>query len=144
MWKRLLLLPLAILALPAAYAQTSWLTIVGDPANASIDTIQVDPIPVAVSGDLRTMRVRVSRLAQRVNWDGIPYRSYESTVMFDCASNTARYLDIKFYLQPLWLGETHKTVTYPITMPRWMMFREVEPNPYQRIIHAACGAIGRR
>jgi hypothetical protein len=138
---RLLLL---MLALPLAYAQDPWLTILGDPTSANVDTIQVDPIPVSVSGDYRTMRVRVNRATKRTNWDGIPYRSYESTVVFDCASNTARYIEIRFYLQPVWLGESHQAVTYPNTMPRWMIFGEVDPNPYQKIIHAACGAIGRR
>jgi hypothetical protein len=138
------LLFVSLFALSCAHAQEAWLTILGDPTNAQVDTIQVDPVPVAVTGDFRTLRVRVNRGSQRTNWDGIPYRSYESSVLFDCASNTARYLQISFYLQPLWLGEVHKTVAYPSSMPRWMLFREVEPNPYQRIIHAACGAMGRR
>lgn len=141
MFKLLLLL---VLAWPAVHAQTPWLTVMGDPTNAGVDTIEVDPIPVSVEGDHRTMRVRVSRSSQRTNWDGIPYRSYESTVLFDCVSNTARYLEIKFYMQPSWKGEPHKAASYPGSMPRWMLFGEVDPNPYQRIIHAACGALGRR
>jgi hypothetical protein len=139
--KRALLLMLAV---SAAHAQTPWLTVMGDPGDPAVDTIEVDPVPVSVAGDHRTMRVRVNRSAQRTNWDGIPYRSYESTVQFDCASNTARYLEIRFYLQPGWRGEIHRTETYRSTMPRWMVFRGVDPNPYQRIITAACGAMGRR
>jgi hypothetical protein len=135
---------LVLLALPGAWAEEAWLTILGDPTNAVVDTIQVDPIPVSVVGDLRTMRVRVNRLSERNNWDGIAYRSYESTVLFDCASNTARYLEIKFYLQPLWLGQAHTAVAYPSTLPRWMLFGGVEPSPYQRIIYAACESMGRR
>jgi hypothetical protein len=135
---------LVLFALPAAWGGDAWLTIVGDPTNAVVDTIQVDPIPVSVSGDLRTMRVRVNRVSERNNWDGIPYRSYESSVLFDCGSNTARYLEIKFYLQPLWLGQAHTAVAYPSTMPRWMLFGGVEPSPYQRIIYAACESMGRR
>ena len=138
------LLLLVLLAMPAAWSQEAWLTIMGDPTNAVVDTIQVDPIPLSVSGDLRTMRVRVNRLSERNNWDGIPYRSYESSVLFDCASNTARYQEIRFYLQPLWLGQPHTSVSYPSTMPRWMLFGGVEPSPYQRIIYAACEAMGRR
>lgn len=133
-----------MLAVFAAGAQTPWLTLMGDPADPAVDTIEVDPMPVSVAGDQRTMRVRVSRATQRTNWDGIPYRSYESTVLFDCAVLTARYLEIRFYLQPGWKGEPHRTVAYPESMPRWMVFREVEPNPYQRIITAACTAAGRR
>ena len=142
MLKRLFLV--LVLVCPAAYAQTEWLTIVGDPANPLADTIQVDPMPVSVAGDYRTMRVRVSRSDHHVNWDGVPYRSYESSVLFDCVSNTARYLEIHFYMQPVWAGEVHKVVTYTSGLPRWILFREVEPNPYQRIIHAACGAFQRR
>jgi len=135
---------LVLLALPAMGGENAWLTIMGDPTNATVDTIQVDPIPVSVAGDLRTMRVRVNRISERNNWDGIPYRSYESSVLFDCASNTARYLEIRFYMQPLWLGQAHTSVAYPSTMPRWMLFGGVDPSPYQRIIYAACEAIGRR
>lgn len=138
------LLLLVLLALPAAWADNPWLTVMGDPTNAVVDTIQVDPIPVSVSGDLRTMRVRVNRVSERNNWDGVAYRSYESSVLFDCASNTARYLEIKFYRQPLWLGQPYASVAYHSTLPRWMLFGGVDPNPYQRIIYAACEAIGRR
>jgi len=136
--KRLLLL---MLALPAAYAQTPWLTIAGDPTNPGVDTIEVNPVPVSVAGDHKTMRLRVNRSTRHTNWDGIPYRSYESTVLFDCASNTARYLEIRFYLQPMWQGAAHRAVTYRGSIPRWLLFREVEPNPYQRIIYAACGSL---
>jgi hypothetical protein len=140
--KRLVLL--LVLTLPAAHAQTEWLTVAGDPGNPHVDTIQVDPIPISVSGDHRTMRLRVSRAAEQVNWDGVPYRSYESIVLFDCAGNTARYVEINFYLQPAWTGEVYKSVTYSANLPRWILFREVEPDPYQRIIHAACGAYQRK
>lgn len=126
------------LALPAAYGQTAWLTIMGEPGNALVNTIQVDPAPLAVADGHKTMRVRVSRSAQRVDWDGIPYRSYESTVLFDCLSNTARYLEIRYYLHANWTGPLQQTVTYANGMPRWMLFQDVEPNPYQRILQAAC------
>lgn len=135
---------LLMVTLSTADAQTPWLTVMGDPSNAETDTIQVDPMPVSVSGNHRTLRVRVSRSSQRTNWDGIPYRSYESTVLFDCANNTARYLEIRFYLQPGWTGDVHRHVTYPESMPRWMAFGGVEPNPYQRILTAACSAKARR
>ena len=138
MLKHLLLV--LVLAGPAAHGQTEWLTVMGDPANLLTDTIQVDPNPLSVAGDHRTMRVRVSRAAQHVNWDGVPYRSYDASVMFDCASHTARYLEIRFYLQPGWQGDIHKTVSYATGVPRWILIRELEPNPYRRIIHAACGA----
>lgn len=136
------LLLLLLFAVPFAHAQSQWLTIMGDPANAAAETIQVDPAPVSVSGDHRTMRVRVSRSAQRVNAQGIPYRSFESTVEFDCVSNTARYLEMSFYMRPGWTGPVHKKVDYSANLPRWMTFRGIEPNPNRRIIRAACGGMG--
>ncbi len=135
---------LLMLALPMAHAQNRWLTVLGDPASGASDIIQVDPIPMSATGDHRTMRVRVNRANQRTSWDGTPYRSYESVVLFNCASNTARYVEIRFFMQPAWAGQPHQAATYTAAVPRWMLFRDVEPNPYQRIIHAACGTVSRR
>jgi hypothetical protein len=85
------------------------------------------------------LKVRVSRSADRTSWDGVPYRSYESTVLFDCVNRTARSTRITYYTQPAWNGAV-KSVNYGPAVPRWMQFREVEPNPNERIVHAACGA----
>ena len=43
-----------------------------------VNTVQVDPVAIKTAGELKTMNVRVSRSKHRVNWDGVPYRSYES------------------------------------------------------------------
>lgn len=128
----------------AAFSQAVWLTITGAPENPSLNTVQVDPVPLERGEDQRTMRVRVSRATQRMSWDGVPYRSYESNVLFDCRDNTARYLTITFFRQPGWKGESHQTVDYSRGAPRWMEFREMEPNPHQRILHAACSAAATR
>lgn len=120
------------------HAQEVWFNVLGDPADETVNTIEVDPTPVAIRGETRIMRVRVSRSADRVNWDGIPYRSYVSEVLFDCTSNTARYVLIDYYSQPAWKGEPHKQSVYPQSEPRPMQFRDVEPNPNKRIIRAAC------
>jgi hypothetical protein len=61
----------------------------------------------------------------------------------DCAGNTARYLEISFYRQAAWSGAVTQVTPGPDTMPRWMLFRDIEPNPKARIVHAACGHIGR-
>lgn len=130
---------LAVLCLSgAACAQaesTDWLNIMGDGEDPTVDTIEVDPTPL--NNDERVMRVRVSRSTDRVSWDAIPYRSYISTVQFDCVNNKARYLSIDFYLAPGWKGVSHHTSVYN-DPPRWMEFREVTPNPAQRIVRAAC------
>jgi len=121
-----------------AWAQTQWFTVKGDPANPAVDTIEVDPSPVSVTAEAQTMRVRISRAQLRRDWEGVPYRSYEADVVFDCASKTARYSAMVFYMQPLWQGPSHKTSTYTRDNPRWMELRDVRPNPRQQIIRAAC------
>lgn len=131
---------LGLLVACPAFGQSSWLTVLGDPTNASINTIQVNPQPVSVSDAGRVLRVRVSRSTERTSWDGITYRSYESTVLFDCLNDTARYLLVTYFRQPAWLGNPYKSVNYGSSVPRWMQFREVTPNPNERIIQAACSA----
>lgn len=120
------------------HAQAAWFTVLGDPQDPALNTIEVDPVPVSVQGELRTMKIRVSRSLPRTSWDGVPYRSYTSTVRFDCANKTARYLSLDFYKEPLWQGEPHQTSTYPEGVVRHMAFRDVTPNPTQRLIRAAC------
>jgi hypothetical protein len=63
-------------------------------------------------------------------------------VLFDCAVDTARYVEITFYSQAAWSGAVTTVTPDPATMPRWMLFRDIEPNPKQRITHAACGHAG--
>jgi len=116
----------------------NWFNVMGDAADESVNTIEVDPTPVSITGETRIMRVRVSRSQDRVNWDGIPYRSYVSEVFFDCPHGIARYLSIDYYRLPAWKGEPFLQREYLETEPRFMQFRDVEPNPLRRIIRAAC------
>jgi len=124
-----------------AEAQTPWFTVTGNRADASVDTVEVDPVATRSDGELRTMNVRVSRSTQRRNWDGLPYRSYESRVVFDCRARKASYIEATFYAEPLWRGKAGPTIDYG-SNPRPMLFRDVEPNPTQRLIRAACRAGG--
>ncbi len=135
MKKLLLLLCLWSVSLQA---QTVWFNVMGNPADETVNTIEVDPTPVSINGETRIMRVRVSRSADRVNWDGVPYRSYVSEVLFNCADHTARYISIDYYRQPAWKGELYQRLLYSQGKPRPMRFRDVEPNPYRRIIRAVC------
>lgn len=134
-----------MLAFLEVRAQTNWLTLLGDPGNAAVDTIEVDPRPLSVNEQQRTLKLRVNRSALRANRDGVPYRSFESRVVFDCNNKTARYAQLSFYMLPLWQGPSHKTVAHSATEPRWVEFRSLEPNPLARIIRAACetGAVQR-
>jgi hypothetical protein len=120
-----------------ARAATDWFTVTGSPDDASVNTVQVDPVAITTAGNFKTMNVRVSRSEPRINWDGVPYRSYESRVIVDCRAGKATYLYATYYLQPLWQGAPHKAVDYA-GQPRPMLFRDVEPNPTERIVRAAC------
>jgi hypothetical protein len=120
-----------------ALTQTDWFTVLGNPGDASIDMVQVDPTTIKTTGDLKTMNVRASRSQPRLNWDKVPYRSYESRVVFDCKAMKADYMFVAYYMTPLWQGMPYKTVDYAGD-PRPMRFRDVEPNPTERIVRAAC------
>ncbi len=121
-----------------AGAQTPWLTVVGDAADPAVDTIEVDPVAVAIDGPARTMRVRVSRAQERTSTDGIVFMSYRSVVLFDCDKRSARFLSADFFRAPLWRGEAHESIVYASNLVRPVVFRGIEPNPLQRIIRAAC------
>ncbi|WP_232076452.1 surface-adhesin E family protein [Variovorax sp. PBL-H6] len=118
-------------------AQAAWFTVAGNPADASVDSVQVDPVAIMVAGERRTMNLRVSRSQDRANWEGVPYRSYEARVAFNCRAKKAEYRFVRFYMAPLWQGEAHKTTDYSDN-PRPMRFRDMVPNPTDRIIRAAC------
>lgn len=121
-----------------AHATGAWLTVLGDAADPAATTIEVNPIPIAINGDQRLMQLRINRSVQRTTRDGVNFRSFKSTVLFDCVQKTARYVSVDFFAQPLWKGEAFKTVIYPAHDLRSMEFREVTPNPRERIIRAAC------
>lgn len=123
------------------HAQTEWFTVAGNAADPAANTVQVDPVAVSVEGDAkplsRTMNVRVNRSTDRVNWDNVSYRSYESQVVFDCQARRAAYVQARYYAQPLWQGEPHTVADYGGN-PRPMLFRDMDPNPISRIVRAAC------
>ncbi|MBC7604755.1 MAG: hypothetical protein H7255_19130 [Ramlibacter sp.] len=130
-----------VLAGFAASGQDAWLTVAGEPDRPDVNTIQVDPSTRVLGDAMLTMKVRVSRSNQRTSWDGIPYRSYESVVSFDCQNRTARYLTIHYFEKPLWEGQSYRTGDYSRGVPRFMAFRDVEPNPNVRIVNAACAIL---
>lgn len=123
----------------SAAAEANWFTVTGNPDDPGVNTVQVDPVAISVTGDRRMMNVRVSRSQDRANWEGVPYRSYDARVLFDCRAKKAEYRFARFYMAPLWQGEVHKTTDYSEN-PRPMRFLSVDPNPADRIIRAACHA----
>jgi len=124
----------------AASAQAQWLSLVGDATEEREDTVQVEPVTLHRAGSLRTVRIRVSRAAERKSWDGAVYRSYNAEVLIDCDARNGRYLSIEFFAQALWQGELHDKTLYSASEIRPMLFRDMNPNPTQRLIRAACQA----
>ncbi len=125
-----------------ATVQPAWLTIVGDPADASTVTIEVDPAPLLIQGDLRTLRLRVNVPATTSSAEGIAHRSYVSRVLFDCTNSTAQHLSVDFYSLPLWRGEPSRKVEYTAEAPRWLQLPDVAGDPGGRIVRAACQGVG--
>jgi hypothetical protein len=122
-------------------AEAAWFTVTGNPEDPSVNTVQVDPVAIKITGERRVMNVRVSRSQDRVNWEGVPYRSYDARVAFDCRARKGEYLFARFYMAALWQGEVHKATDYS-EKPRPMRFLSIEPNPADRIVRAACHASG--
>ncbi|MES2511201.1 MAG: surface-adhesin E family protein [Pseudomonadota bacterium] len=142
--KRFVAFSLSLLLSTACLAEDGdWLTVMGDKKDPAIDTIEVNPIPVSTTEDRRVMKIRVSRSEQRTNWDGIPFRSYQATVEFDCINKVGQFQQISYYRLPVWAGESHVTTNYTKADPRLMQFRGVVPNPVERIIRAACRPLSR-
>ena len=122
-----------------AHSRTvEWFTVVGDLKEADTNTVQVDPQPVRVEGAIRFMDIRVNRATPRQNWDGVPYRSFRALVEFDCVSMDARYREITYFMHPFWTGEPARRIEYSRADPRPMRFRDMQPNPMERIVKAAC------
>lgn len=122
----------------AVQAQSNWFTVAGNPNDPNVDTVQVDPVAVYREDAARVMSVRVSRATPRRNWEGVAYRSYHSEVVFDCRTRRAHYRQASFYADPLWRGDVHTRTDYR-SDPKPMLFKDMAPNPTQRIVRAACG-----
>lgn len=120
-----------------AQAQSNWFTVAGNPNDPTVDTVQVDPVSVVRAREARVVHVRVSRSTQRRNWEGVAYRSYASEVVFDCRARRAHYRQASFYGEPSWQGEAHTRTDYT-NDPKPMLFKDMAPNPTQRIVRAAC------
>ena len=129
---------LALACAASAHAQSNWFTVAGNPDDPSVDTVQVDPVAVHREQEMRVMNVRVSRAVVRRNWEDVNYRSYHSEVVFDCRARRAHYRYASFHNEPLWRGEAHTRTDYTHD-PKPMLFKDMAPNPTQRIVRAACG-----
>lgn len=132
------------IAVAQTQVQAEWFTVAGNPLDPAVDTVQVDPVTIGFDGDgdgdsrplSMRMNLRVNRSVERINWKKGPYRSYESQVVFDCQARRGAYLQVRYYMQPLWQGGPHNVADYRGN-PRPMLFRDMEPNPVSRIVRPA-------
>ena len=132
-----LLVVWAWVALGSAHAAPMWLTVIGDPTQPAVDTVEVDASSAVTFGKARLVGIRVNRAKDRMALDKQPFRSYESLVVIDCDKRTARHNSQTLFPEPLWKG-VPRAHTYDEKDIREMAFRGVEPNPKERIIKAAC------
>ena len=132
-----LLVVWAWVALGSARAAPTWLTVIGDPTQPAVDTVEVDASSAVTFGKARLVGIRVNRAKDRMALDKQPFRSYESLVVIDCDKRTARHNSQTLFPEPLWKG-VPRAHTYDEKDIREMAFRGVEPNPKERIIKAAC------
>ncbi|MEJ8849438.1 surface-adhesin E family protein [Variovorax rhizosphaerae] len=123
-------------------AATTWFTVVGDPSDPKVDTVEVDPVAITTAGGVKNMYMRVNRSKQRFNWDKLPYRSYEARIAFDCNAKKGDYMVATFYPEPRWTGLPVITTDYT-SAPKPLELRDMEPNPTERIIRAACRPAGK-
>ncbi len=139
--RRACLAAMLTLTVPSGAFADDWFSITGDPDDAAANTVQVAPDSVVVFANLRFVKVRTNRAAVRQGYDGIPYRSYVSTAQIDCDTHAARFRKLELFEGPLWTGP-HRSLEYAeADMPK-MNFRDMLPNPTERIVQAAC-VVGR-
>lgn len=125
-------------AAAAATAQdASWFTVVGDPASAATDTVEVDATSAVAFESMRLVKLRVNRATPRTAFDGKPFRSYYSTAMVDCKASKAWHRTISLYSDPLWRGQV-RMHDYAESDGRSLAFADMADNPRNRLIKAAC------
>lgn len=129
---------LCLFGFAAACQAAGWLTVAGYPDDPAVDLVQIDPVPVRTEGSDVTMRVRVSRGAERKSAQGTVFRSFEAEALIDCKQHTAHFVTASFYAEPSFQGQPFRTETYESMEKRPMAFRQIAGNPSQRIIGAAC------
>ena len=122
----------------AAHALPTWLTLVGDPQDPTVDYIQFDPSGLARDKGLPTLPIRVSRVHPRTSHEGIVFRSFEAVIEVDCKTGAARFVRTSFYAEPDFKGTSFRTVVFAPSDPRPMAFREIKGEPAQRVVRAAC------
>jgi len=132
----------AVLACTAATVfarsvEPMWLPIAGDAQSASTDTVEVDATSAVAFESMRLVKLRVNRAKPRVGFDGQPYQSYYSTAVVDCTVLKAWHRTLSLFEQPLWRGKM-RIMDYTESDDRTLSFADIQPNPKDRLIKAAC------
>lgn len=127
----------ALISATAGAQSSTWLTVVGDPGNASTDTVEVDATSAVAFESMRLVKLRVNRGTARNAFDGKPFRSYYSTAMVDCKENKAWHRSISLFSGPLWQGQM-RIHDYVESDGRNLAFADMADNPRDRLIRAAC------
>jgi hypothetical protein len=118
-------------------AEPTWLPIAGDPLSASEDSVEVDASSAVAFESMRLIKLRVNRAKPRTGFDGKPYQSYYSTAVVDCTEQKAWHRTLSLFEQPLWRGKM-RLVEYQESDGHHVAFAEMDPNPKDRLIKAAC------
>lgn len=125
-------------AMGCAWAnEPAWLSITGDAQNAAMDTVDVDASSAVAFETMRLIKLRVNRAKPRPGFDGLPYQSYYSTAIVDCPALNAWHRTISLFEQPLWRGQM-RIKEYTESDGHGVTFSDMEPNPRDRLIKAAC------
>ncbi|MDB5964136.1 MAG: hypothetical protein JWQ72_636 [Polaromonas sp.] len=122
-----------------ACAANNWLTLAGDPHDPAGDYIQLDPVAMTREHDLRTIPVRISGAAPRMNPDGLLFRSVTGLAAIDCKARTARFVNANFYAEPGFAGSPFSSRELGMA-PGSHTFRGLDEAPAGRVVRAACGS----
>ena len=118
-----------------AMAASSWFTVMGDGADPSVDTVELNLDDVRAPGMNDLMFLRVTLAKQRTNRAGDRFTSYWSRIAIDCNKKSIVHVDQTRYVEKRWRGAA-TFENFPDVRP--MAFGGLEPNPKEVILRAAC------
>ncbi|WP_422088561.1 surface-adhesin E family protein [Variovorax sp.] len=134
--KRIPLLCFALLS--SAGVRAEWLTLTGTPGDAASSYVQVDPAAIEVDGSHRIVALRMNMQTDRLNRDGVRFRSFQARAMVDCDARSARYVSASYFAQPNFVGDPVLVKQFeegdvrPVTLPG------APPELAARTVNAAC------
>ncbi|WP_198087085.1 surface-adhesin E family protein [Variovorax sp. E3] len=134
--KRIPLLCLVLLA--SAGVRAEWLTLTGTPGDAASSYVQVDPARIEVDGAHRTVALRMNLSEDRLNHDGIKFRSFQALADVDCEARSARYVSASYFAQPNFVGDPVSVKQFEESDVRPMTLPGAPQGLAARTVNAAC------